>query len=48
MVIHGLGASDCKTDMPKRFNSDKSRNTVSGKGLKLGGTEEVIAAHFWM
>ena len=29
--------------MPKRFSWDKSINTVSGKGLKLGGTEEVIA-----
>ena len=42
-VLHGLGASGCKTVTPKRFSWDKSSNTVSGKGFELGGTEEITA-----
>lgn len=42
-VAQGFGTSDCKTDTPKLFSWDNSSNTVSGKGFKLGGIEEVTA-----
>ncbi|MBD2521803.1 hypothetical protein H6G86_04855 [Nostoc sp. FACHB-133] len=42
-VGQGFGTSDCKTDTPKLFSWDKSSNTVSAKGFKMGGTEEVTA-----
>lgn len=42
-VLHGLGASDSKTDTPKRLSWEKSNNTVAGKGFELAGTGLVTA-----
>ncbi|MEH2405435.1 hypothetical protein [Nostoc sp.] len=43
-VLHGFGASDCKTKTPDRFSWDKFSNTVfcvDGKGFEFGEIEEV-------
>lgn len=45
-VLHGFGASGCKTETLKRFSWDKSTNTVfsvPGKGFEFAGTEVVTA-----
>ncbi|MBN4005441.1 MAG: hypothetical protein HWQ58_28150 [Nostoc sp. LPT] len=41
-VLHGFGASDCKTT-PKRLTWEEFSNTVAGKGFEFGGTEVVTA-----
>ncbi|MEH2162499.1 MAG: hypothetical protein V7K38_16010 [Nostoc sp.] len=41
-VLHGLGASDCKTT-PKRLSWEEFSNTIAGKGFKFDGTEVVTA-----